>query len=171
MDIRAEILKEHSKEQSGKIAGWVGNDKKRFAEFMQLFLHDEYRVVQRAAWVLSTVAEKHYSLVVPWLPQMVQKMNETGVHVAVKRNVIRILQFVDIPEALHGDVMNACFALLAEPKETVAVRAFSMRVLGKLAKTYPDIKPELRTIIEDALQNEATPGFKNAAQKTLALLK
>src|SRR4051812_42542277 len=133
MDLRSEILKEHSRAQSEKIAKWVGRDEKRFAEFMQLFLAGEYRVTQRAAWILSVVAEKHYQMAAPYLERMVKRMNEPGVHVAVKRNVVRILQFIEIPEALHSEVMNTCFELLADPKETIAVRAFSMTVLGNLA--------------------------------------
>ncbi|WP_276133415.1 hypothetical protein [Polluticoccus soli] len=159
MDLRAEILKEHSRVQSEKIAKWIGNNPDRFKEFMHLFLNDEYRVVQRAAWVLSVVAEKHHELALPYLPAMVKKMSEPGVHVAVKRNVVRILQFIEIPEELHGDIMNACFDLLGDLKETIAVRVFAMTVLANLAKTYPDIKQELRTIIEDELSHEPSKAF------------
>ncbi len=133
MDIRAEILKEHSKQNSEAIAAWVVASPQRVAQLMDLFLHDEYRVVQRLAQVVGKLADAHPQLVMPWLPQLVQRMNEPGVHVAVKRNVVRILQYVDIPEALHGDVMNTCFDLLADPNETVAVRVFSMTVLDKLS--------------------------------------
>lgn len=171
MDIRRELLAEHSREQAEKIAKWIGNKPDRFATFIDLFLHDEYRVVQRAAWVLSVVAEKHYELAKPWLPQMVTKMQEPGVHVAVKRNVVRILQFLEIPEELHGDVMNVCFDLLADPKETVAVRAFSMTVLTNLSKDYPDIKHELIAIIEDQLEQGASPGFIARSKKLLKELR
>lgn len=170
MDLRSELLKEHSRKQSEKIAQWIGNDPERFAAFMQLFMEDEYRVVQRAAGVLSVVAEKHYDLAAPHLPAMVKKMSEPGVHVAVKRNVVRILQLVEIPEKLHGDVMNACFNLLADVKETIAVRVFAMTVLANLAGTYPDIKQELRAIIEDELSHQPSAGFKARAKKLLAAM-
>lgn len=167
MDLRTEILKEHSKKQSKKIADWIGTDQKRFAELMQIFLQDEYRAVQLSAGLISEVADRHPSLVKPWLVKMVHRMNANGVHVAVKRNVVRILQFMEIPEPLHASVMNTCFDFLADPKETVAVRCFSMTVLNNLAKTYPEIKQELHAIIEDALQHATTPGFKNRANKIL----
>lgn len=170
MDLRTEILKEHSRAQSEKIAKWIGKDEKRFARFMHLFLHDAYRVVQRAASVLSIIADSDYMMVEPYLEPMVKRMNEPGVHVAVKRNVLRILQFIEIPEALHGDVMNTCFELLADPKETIAVRAFSMTVLANLSKTYPDIKQELKAIILDELEHEPSAGFKARAKKILATL-
>ena len=57
MDMRQEILKEHSKAQATKIADWIGKDEKRFAHLMELFFTDEYRVVQRTAWVVSMAAE------------------------------------------------------------------------------------------------------------------
>ncbi len=170
MDIRAELLKEHSKVQVEKIARWIGNHPGRFAQLMDLFLHDEYRVVQRAAWIISMAAEAHPAVAEVHLPAMVQRMSDNGVPVAVKRNVVRILQFVNIPGALHGEVMNACFDLLADPQEAIAVRAFSMTVLANLAATYPDIKQELKTIVEDALQHNPSAGFRSRARKVLKTL-
>lgn len=160
MALRSEILKEHSKAQSLKIVAWVGHDKKRFDELLQLFMNDEYRVVQRAAWVLTLVADNEPQLIQPHLEVIVGKMNEPDAPVAVKRNVVRLLQHVPIPEKLHGTVMNSCFELLADPKETIAVRVFSMTVLANLSKTYPDIKQELKAIINDVLEQNASAGFK-----------
>jgi hypothetical protein len=167
MDLRSEILKEHSKAQSLKIAKWIGGDAKRFKQLMDLFLHDEYRVVQRSAWIVSAVGEKHPELLRPHLAAMVKRMTDPEVHVAVKRNVVRVLQFIPIPVKLHGSVMNTCFALLADPKETVAVHCFSMTVLANLAEKYPGIKQELSSIIEEQLQHQPTPGFRARARKLL----
>lgn len=167
MDIRAEILKEHSKQNSEAIAAWVGASPQRVTQLMDLFLHDEYRVVQRLAQVVSKLADAHPDLIKPHLPQLVKRMNEPGVHVAVKRNVIRILQYVDIPESLHGDVMNTCFDLLADPNETVAVRVFSMTVLDKLSAQYPEIRQELQVIIEDVLEQGCTAAFRARARMVL----
>ena len=49
MNIRDEILREHSKAQCLRIAQYIGEDKQRFDELMYLFLNDEYRVCQRVA--------------------------------------------------------------------------------------------------------------------------
>lgn len=171
MNLREEILKEHSRAQSDKIAAWVGKDAKRFDELMQLFLHDENKVTQRAAWVLSVVAEKHAKLAEPYIDDMVHCASEPGVPDAVKRNVTRVLQFIDIPESLHGKVMNLCFDLLASPSEAVAIRCFSMTVLGNLSKTYPDIKPELKAVIEDMLEQAPTAGMKARAKMVLSAIK
>ena len=51
MDLRAELLEEHSKRQALRVADYIGNDPERFADLMCLFFGNEYRVTQRAAWV------------------------------------------------------------------------------------------------------------------------
>jgi hypothetical protein len=170
MDLRQEILKEHSKSQAVKIADWIGNNEKRFAHLMELFLKDEYRVVQRAAWIVSIAAENHPTLLLPHLEVMVQRMKDENLPTAVKRNVIRVLQNIAMPEKLHGPVMDACFQFLADPKETIAVRCFSMAVLANLSKNYPEIKNELRTVIEEALQQKASAGFRARARKVIKSL-
>ncbi|PSL43700.1 hypothetical protein CLV51_1079 [Chitinophaga niastensis] len=167
MDLRSEILTEHSRAQSLRIAAWIGGNASRFKTLITLFLEDDYRVVQRAAWVVSFVAAKHPALLTPHLPAMVTKMEAAGLPVAVKRNVLRVLQYLPIPSDLHGAVMNTCFTFLEEPTETVAVKAFSMTVLANLAKDYPEIKNEIRLLIEDQLENSPTAGFRSRAKKVL----
>lgn len=168
MNIREKILEEHSKENAESIAEWVGTDKKRLEQLIHIFLHDEYRVVQRSAYAVSKVADRNPKLMEPYLDEMVAKMKEPNTHIAVKRNVIRILQDVTIPEHLHGDVMNTCFDLLTDHKEAIAVRVFSMTVLDNLSLIYPEIKQELHTIIHEELESgHASAGFKSRAKKIL----
>lgn len=170
MHLRNEILKENSRDQTLAITKWVGDKPDRVAALVDLFLHDEYRVVQRAAWVLSYVAEKHPGLVQPHLEKMVNRMGDAGIPAAVKRNVVRVLQFMPIPENLQGPVMDYCFRFLEDPKETIAVRAFSMTVLANLAQQYPEIKNEIILLIEDQLREGASPGIRSRGKKTLAQL-
>lgn len=161
MHLRNEILRE----QTLRIAKWVGNNPGRFAALLELFLYDEYRVVQRAAWIMSHVAEKYPALLEPHLEKMINRMGDAGIPVAVKRNVVRILQFIHVPESLQGPVMDYCFRFLEDPAETVAVRAFSMTVLANLAQQYPEIRNEIILLIEDQLWEGATAGFISRGKK------
>jgi hypothetical protein len=167
MKLREEILRENSKEHTEALAAWVGGDAQRLAQLVDLFLHDEYRVVQRAAWIMSYVADKHPALIQPHLAAMVDRMGHPGIPVAVKRNVVRILRDMPVPDDLQGPVMHFCFQFLEDPKETVAVKAFSMAILGRLAKIYPDIRNEIVMLIEDHLREGATPGIRSRGLKTL----
>jgi hypothetical protein len=172
MDLYTELLSGHADEQNAKISNWVGNDAKRLAEVVDFFLSGEHRASLRAGWIVNLVAEKHPKLIKPHLVELVKSITDKDAPVAVKRNIVRLFQFTEVPEKLHGDVMNACFGFLLNPKETTAVRVFSMTVLANLSKYYPDIKTELKSTIENILEiEEASAGFKNRALKILKALK
>jgi hypothetical protein len=98
---------------------------------------------------------------------MIQRMEDEGLPTSVKRNVLRILQTAPLPEDIHGRLMNICFAVLEKPKEQIAIRVFAMTVLARLAKIYPELKVELKAIIDHALTQKPSPGFKNRAGKVL----
>ena len=127
---------------------WVGRDPERFAELMQLFLNGDYRVTQRSAWAVMHCATRHPELVTPWLGPMIGKMQEPDLHIAVRRNVIRILQDIEIPKKLMGRVADLCFRYLNDVHSPIAVKVFSMTVLANIAQGEPDMARELRAIIE-----------------------
>src|SRR4029077_20634695 len=109
MDLRATILAEHSKAQTNKIIKWIGSDQKRFDELFRLFLNDEYRVVQRAAWPLSYCVISHPQLIYKHFRKLLTNLKKPGIGDAVKRNTVRLLQHIQIPPKYHGEIMNLCF--------------------------------------------------------------
>jgi len=166
MNIKTALLKEHSKKQCNAIVKWVGNDQKRFDELFDLFLHDEYRVVQRAGWPISYCVEKHPELIKKHFAPFIKNLGKKGIHDAVKRNSVRLLQYVSIPEKFHGEVMDICFRYITSPTEAVAVKAFSLTVLQNLARQYPEIINEIKLVIEERWDYE-TIAFKTRAKKLM----
>jgi hypothetical protein len=162
-NLRDEILKEHSKIQCDKIVKWIGSSEQRFNELFHLFITDEYRVVQRAAWPLSYAAIAHPELMKDNFGKLVSKLKKPNLHNAVKRNSVRLLQYVNIPKKYHGDIMSVCFKYLQSPSEPVAVKVFSLTVLANLAKQYPEILPEIKLLVEEQLPHQ-TAAFKNRAK-------
>ncbi len=166
MNLREEILKEHSKAQCTKIVQWVGDSQGRFNELFHLFLTDEYRVVQRSAWPVSYCVEAHPKLIKTNFGKLIRNLQQPNLHDAVKRNSVRLLQHADIPVKYRGEVMNICFAYVESPTEAVATKAFALTVLGRLAAWYPDIIPEIKLLIEDQLPHQ-TPAFKARANQLM----
>lgn len=95
-----------------------------------------------------------------------KNLDKPRLHDTVKRNTIRLLQDITIPEKYQGDIMNRCFDYIISPAEKPAVKAFSLTVLHNLTKQYPEIKQELKTIIEDHWDIESA-AFKARARKIL----
>ncbi len=168
MNIRDALLEEHSKEQTAKIVNYINGDAERFAELMRLFLGRVYRVSQRAAWAVSNCIEQHPELVKPYYNVLIKQLERDDVHVAVRRNVVRLLQFVEIPSRYAGRVFDACYSLLDNPAETVAVRCFSMTVAANVAKNSPELLAELRLVVSK-YPEAATAGFRSRARRILGI--
>lgn len=163
------ILKEHSKPQRDKIVAYVGNDPEKFAELVEVFLQGPYRITQRSSWPLSYLVEQHPELLRPHWKKILAFASKPGIHDAVKRNVLRMFQFVQVPKVYQGRVADLCFRFLADTKEPVAIRVFAMTVLANIARVVPELKNELIPIIEDQLPY-ASAGFLSRSRKVLKQL-
>lgn len=168
MNIRDALLEEHSKEQTKKVVNYIDGDPERFAELMRLFLGPVYRVSQRAAWAVSNSIELHPDLVKPYYNILIKQLERDDAHVAVRRNVVRLLQFVEIPKRYAGRVFDVCYSLLDDPSETVAVRCFSLSVAANLAKDSPELLDELR-LVATKYPQVATAGFRSRTRRVLGV--
>ena len=169
-DLRESLLKEHSKAQCAVIVDWIGHSQQRFDMLFNLFLSDDYRVVQRASWPLSYSVIAHPEFIKTHFKKLLDNLRKTGIHSAVKRNTVRLLQDIEIPKRFHGRVMDFCFSYIMSPSEPVAVKAFSLSILQNLAGQYPEIVPEIKLVIEEQLPHQ-TAAFKSRAKVFLKKFK
>lgn len=160
------LQKEHTKAQSNAIAYYIGNNANRFKALVKVYLNGPYRITQRAAWPLSICVERWPYLIVPHLKKILDYLHKPNIHDAIKRNTVRLLQFIHIPKKYHGQVADICFEYLQDRKTAVAIRVFSMTTLSHIIKDQPDMKKELRMILEDQLPY-GSPAFKSRAKKVL----
>ena len=169
MDLKKQILKEHSKANCRLITNYVGNNKRRFADLIKVYLAGPYRVTQRAAWPISYVVEEHPELITPHLKRMLDFLSAPAIHGSVKRNTVRLLQFIEIPKKFQGQVAEICFQFLQDKSEAIAVKACALTVLGNLTKMEPELMNELKLNIEELLPY-ASAGLRSRANKVLKYL-
>ncbi len=169
MDIRKELSKGHSKALTDKLVKYVGADQVRFNALITIFLEGPYQITQRAAWPLSYCVKNHPFLIDRHYGPVLKILTKPGIHDAVKRNIMRLLQFVKVPKRYQGQVIEHCFRLM-DPKEPVAVRVFAMTVLANLARQHPDLKKELKLTIEDQLPF-GTAAYLSRSKKILRQLE
>jgi len=170
MNIKEKIVAEHSKFQTILIANYIGQDKKRFETLLKLFLGNDYIISQRAAWIVSHCAEKNPNLVKPYLGKLIRNLKRKDLHNAVKRNTIRLFQYTEIPRSLLGDLTNLCFSYLTNVKESIAVKAFSMTVLVNISRREPELKTEIKLVIQGMLPY-GSAGIRARGKKVLKALE
>ena len=171
MDFEKALLKEHSRRQAEYISGYVGKDKKKFAALLQFFLCNNYRLAQRAAYSVNLAAEKHPELLNPHLPRILKNLENPTIHDAVKRNTLRLLPLVNIPQRLHAKTIELSFGFFTNKAEPIAIRVFAMTVLAGFCKKYPELGNELVPLIEIELAQGAEPAIKGRGQKILKALQ
>ncbi len=168
MVLRDEILREHSKAQCEKIVKYAGNSKRRFNDLLSLFLNGEYSIIQRAAWPLTKIARQQPALFQNHFNKLALHANRTDLHPAVRRNITRIIEVMDIPENDEGEWMDLAFIIfLADIREAIAVKAHCIGILANLSKKYPEIIPEIRTVLAAQRPTPALRARINAFEKTV----
>lgn len=114
---------------------------------------------------------RHYPhLAKPYSNKFINQLSDQKAHPAGKRNIVRLLQFIEIPKRLHGWLMNICFQIINTPGEAIAVKVFSLRILENLSVIYPEILPEFKTIINARLPFESA-AFRSRAGKILRKIR
>lgn len=164
MNLSDELANNHSKSSCDRIVSWVGDSQERFDELFNLFLTGDYRTNQRASWPVSYCVAEHPSLIKHHFKKLLDNVERPGIHDAVKRNTVRLLQHIDIPKKFQGRVLDLCFRYVEAPKEAVAIKAFSLTVLGNLSKQYPEIIPEIKLLIESQVDRQSA-AFRSRAKK------
>lgn len=166
MNLKEQLQKEHSRKNCDKIVDWIGSHIDRFNQLFQIFLLNDYRLEQRAAWPVSYCVRNHPDFIKNNFAELLKKMKSTGAHDAIKRNGVRLLQDVDIPGKYEGEIIEMCFSFLNSQQEAIAVKTFSMSILERLTLKYPDLTTELYISIEDQLPHQS-PAFKSKGKKIL----
>lgn len=150
-----------------RIVGFIGADAGKFRELVEIFCSGDYKLAQRAGWALTYSAELNPRLTRPHLEKLLDQLERDDVHDAVRRNVVRLLQYVEIPENLLGRVYSHCFDLVDDLNAPVAIRVFALTVATKIARAEPDLQRELRLVVKKHLPH-ATAAFRVRAREILS---
>lgn len=125
---------------------------------------------QRASRVVSMCFERYPELLPPLKKRILTRIGRLR-SVGALRNYLKV--FAEVPVYLTpgetGQLAETCFNLLADDKQPVAIRVYSMQVIYNITIHLPDLVPEFRALLEDGL-DEGSAGYKSRALKILKKL-
>lgn len=153
----------HNKELTLEIAAWAGRDRRRFSQVVDFMTGGDAKLAARAAWVASYCVDEHPAWLAPHLVRLLDRAEMAGTHPAVLRNTFRMLQTAPISGELEGRVLSMALAALGGAVP-VAVKAFSMTVIKRLAAGYPEILSEVELLIAEQAPG-ASPAFHARARR------
>ena len=136
---------------------------------LELCLTVQYPFPQYSSWLLSHVAENHLEQLLPLHYQLIDVfLNCT--EPSTQRNLANaILKF---PETNYqeGQLMDYLFKFLQDPDTKVALKAYSMYLLIPLVKPYPELRRELKLVLNARIEMESR-AFSGAVRKVERMLK
>jgi len=143
-----ELLSENSKKNMLRIQARVEEDEEMLDALFTLFQQGSKKEVQRSAWVIGTLPLEYLSA--KWAI-LLERAAEDKSGDAIKRNVMRQLQFADLPEKEESAAWDLAFRLASARSEAIAIRAFAFGCLEKMARKYPELIPETLALAEQEL--------------------
>ena len=167
MNIKQALENEHSKTLTTAIVNYIGQDKARFKELVDIFLKGEYRLTQRAAWPLSYASIEEPALVKPYIGRLIKKLKEPGQHPAIPRNILRLFQEIDIPEKYQAELLDECFRIIQTPTLPTASVAFAISTAASLCRPFAELRQELLLLLNHLNSYPQTAAIKVRVKKAM----
>jgi 8-oxo-dGTP diphosphatase len=157
--VDAELQSIVQKMMSMKEAEWVAESAiENPAIFTKLFEYShssDKKLAFRASWTLTKVCDRFPELIYPCLEQIVDSLGKID-NESTLRSFLRIISLSDlekIKSRQHGILADFCFTAMNSGFSAIAIKAYSMEILYKLALIYPELANELsaslRILMED----------------------
>jgi 8-oxo-dGTP diphosphatase len=175
LDDDADLQRIVNNMMSMKEAEWVATSAiENPAIFLKLFEYSnssDNKLAFRASWTLTKVCDKFPEIIYPYLQQIVEALGKIE-NESTLRSFLRILSMTDlnlITSREHGMLADLCFAKLNSGVSAIAVKAYSMEIIYRLAIIYPELANELSATI-NMLQGEGSAGMVARGHKVMKKL-
>jgi 8-oxo-dGTP diphosphatase len=147
-----------------KEAEWLAESAIENGEILRKLLEYSFskdkKLAFRASWTLSKVFDKYPDLIGSDLQLMIGSL-ETLDNESVQRSFLRMISMSDlnsISQKQHGILADHCFKMLKSGFSAIAIKAYSMEIIYKLALIYPELANELSSTI-NMLQGDGSAGI------------
>ncbi|MCF8367869.1 MAG: hypothetical protein K9G76_02415 [Bacteroidales bacterium] len=124
---------------------------------------------QRSGRVIQCIAVKNPELIKPYIAELTNKLLVAKSE-GLRRSILKILidYYIELNEDELGRLADTCFEwVLANNKPVIKI--YSLEILYRISNLYTDLKPELKTIIENIIPHESS-GIKSRGKKMLQTL-
>lgn len=121
----------------------------------------------KAMWILSHCAELNFSRIKPFQVKLINHLKSKNLYSGVIRSILHIFQKQPVPKKQQSFMLDKCFEYIKNPSEAIAVRAFAIKVVFNISKSYPDLLNELALVLNQLNITEESAAIKARTKNTL----
>jgi hypothetical protein len=169
MNLSDQLLVDMSRKNADYILHYLNNDPKLFKELLDIMFNGSPPLPHRASWIVTLITDKYPELFKPYLKKIISYVENCD-NSSIRRNLLRSIAEYEIPEPLQGKLFDYCYKWLQSRFEPPAVKVHCMEILYNISQGEPDLKNELKLILEE-LSNHESPAVKSRCGKLLMKLK
>ncbi len=170
MILKSELSGLYNAIKNREIAQRIGTDSHLIDELIKIFLSAEYRLVQRAAGVMSLIADKYPASLSQYDTAFIHYLSGDFQNQATKRNILRHWGNYGLNPKYFGEVFQLCVNILAQ-KEDIAIKVHALQIIFNIAANETELKNEALAIIEDQLHCNQSAAIQNRGLKLLKKLQ
>ncbi len=130
-----------------KLLGPFLRDPQKVQDLVQIVINgEEYPMQEYASYALTHLFKQGYDL---------NKFQNNFIEIilssnnqSVLRNICLILSRSELINFKEAELMDKCTEFISEPKNKVALHVYSIYILIKFVKKYPELKSEFLDLIE-----------------------
>lgn len=157
------------KEAAEEIATSAAQSRKAFGQLLALMSSENVLCCKRAAWCFSLAAKLRPSWTINCQKELVALLDRENPPDGLLRNTLRILRDSRIQRTFYDRLAFHCFNLVEDPKQAIAIRAFAMHILGQIGLALPDIRSEVKAIIDYYFTDQTPAGLVSASKAVITL--
>lgn len=168
MDYRSLLANFPSGTEKDLIIQDVGVSEEKFLVLLEISLQEKDPLSWRAGWILDgsdelnpELAKNHLSKIIHRLPDLDSR--------GTLRCLLRLLCRYKIAEEDQGLLIDLCFKYMVSELYPVAVKVHAMQIIYNHVLIYPELKNELKTVIEEQVENNSV-GFKSRGRRIISQL-
>lgn len=118
-------------------------------------------VSMRFIWLIGVLCELKPEIVKPAIPYFFSVKNDVKFS-NYDRSLAKMFSLCGIPKELEAEAVDMLFNWILDPAILVSTKNYSVDALLKFSENYPEIKNELKIVIEDQLSKNSVSFDKHA---------
>ena len=149
---------------------WAVEDEDKLLEVVEKAFGGSERERKRASWILHHVSDKDSNVFRPLVDRMRDQLEKVQT-AAEERFILRYFSMYYLPndEEFESYMLDYCFSKMLEVTKEQAPRIYSMSIVYRLVKRYPELAHELDETI-GVMMEHANPGIQSRGKKIRTLM-
>lgn len=158
-----------SKKEAILVAGLFVQKPEQIAELLEFLRTDDIKTSPHASWILGTIWESEASIVEPHQQEIIEIVLSTH-HDSVRRNLLRIVESIAIPQESLGILFDRCMEWYISDAFAPAVRANALQLLYRISCAEPLLTSEVIAQLE-MMNDYGSPALKARSRMVLKKLR